>query len=298
MKLKLAISLILISFCLNLKAQDYQSDFIKFFDKGDTLAQKELLEKWERAEPNNAELYTSYFNYYFSLSRKEAVSIDLEPKGEESLEVTDSTNQQKYYINGSSIYLAKPMQKGINYIDKGIKKFPNRLDMRFGKIYAIGQQEDWETFTADIVKTIDYSNENKNKWTWTNNEPVENPEGFFLSSLQDYILQLYNTEEDSLLLNMRRISAEVLKFYSNNVENLSNISLTYILLNEYDKGIEYLLKAEKLNPEDYIVLGNIAYCYKMKEDKENSIKYYEKVIKYGDEQSVFLAKKQIEEFKK
>ncbi|MEP5944204.1 MAG: tetratricopeptide repeat protein, partial [Balneola sp.] len=65
-----------------------------------------------------------------------------------------------------------------------------------------------------------------------------------------------------------------------------------------DKGIEPLLKAEKIDPEDVIVLGNIAQGYKLKGDKETAIEYYEKVIRYGNERSIAYAKQQIQELKK
>jgi tetratricopeptide (TPR) repeat protein len=97
---------------------------------------------------------------------------------------------------------------------------------------------------------------------------------------------------------MRTIAQEILKYYPNHIESLSNLSITYLLTGEYNKGIEPLLKAEKIDPKDAIVLGNIAQGYKLKGDKETEIEYYEKVIKYGDERSIAYAKQQIQELKK
>jgi tetratricopeptide (TPR) repeat protein len=70
------------------------------------------------------------------------------------------------------------------------------------------------------------------------------------------------------------------------------------LSGEYDKGLEPLLKAESINPEDYIVLSNIAQGYKLKGDKNKAIEYYKKTIEYGDEQAKAIARQQIEELKK
>ena len=57
------------------------------------------------------------------------------------------------------------------------------------------------------------------------------------------------------------------------------------------------IKQEKINPEDDIVLSNIAQAYKLKEDFENAIKYYEKVMLYGNEDIIEFAKYQIEQLK-
>ena len=71
-----------------------------------------------------------------------------------------------------------------------------------------------------------------------------------------------------------------------------------MLQKQYDKALGPLLKAEKLNPKDYIVLSNIAQAYKLKGDSKNAIKYYELTSKYGDEQAKKYAEGQIDELKK
>jgi tetratricopeptide (TPR) repeat protein len=290
--------LVIALFSTTVFGQDFKTDFDKYCQEGDTVKQLEILTSWENQDPKNPELFTSYFNYYFLKSKQEVLSMSTEqPKGE-SLSLQDSTGKTAGFI-GSSIYFnPETFNKGIAKIDEGIKLYPNRLDMRFGKIYALGQAKNWQGFTNEIVKTIQYSNENNNQWTWTNNEKKENGKDFFLTSLQDYQLNLYNTGNDDLLVNMRTIAQEILKYYPKHIESLSNLSITYLLTGEYDKGIKPLLKAEKIDPEDAIVLGNIAQGYKLKGDKESAIEYYEKVVKYGDERSIAYAKQQIQELKK
>jgi tetratricopeptide (TPR) repeat protein len=96
---------------------------------------------------------------------------------------------------------------------------------------------------------------------------------------------------------MKRIAETVLKYYPDHIEGLSNLSIVFMLQKQYDKALESLLKAEKLNPKDYIVLSNIAQAYKKKGDTNNAIKYYELTIKHGDEQAKKYAQGQIDELK-
>jgi len=277
-----------IGFC-----QDYQSEFKKFFQANDTINQLKVLKEWKSASPQDAELFTSFFNYHFMRSRKEVLALTTEQPNGEMLVLTDSLNQTAGYLGSQIYYNQTELEKGFNKIDEGIKRYPNRLDMRFGKIYALGQIPDWDNFTSEIVKTVQYSVTNNNNWTWTNNESGKYGKDFFLSSLQDYQVQLYNTGNDDLLMNMRNIANEILKYYPNHVESLSNLSLTYMLTGEYDKGIEPLLRAETIDPKDYIVLSNLAQCYKLKDDKEKAIEYYKRTILYGDESAKEYAKQQI-----
>ncbi len=281
MKLRIIITLI---FVVNFTfGQNYHEKFKKYSEKKDTIQQLKILKEWESKNSNDSELYTSYFNYYFSKSRTEIISISKNSNGKDGYQLKDSIGNVAGYIQPNISYNEKYSNLGIEYIDKGILKFPKRLDMRFGKTYALGQNENYTEFTKEIIKTIEYSNIIKNDWTWTNDKKLDDAENFMLGSIQNYVTQLYNTGNDDLLENMKNIAETILKYYPNHIESLSNISIVYLIRKEIDKGLEYLQKAEKINPTDYIVLGNIAQAYKMKDDKVNAIKYYELVKKYGDE---------------
>jgi len=181
----------------------------------------------------------------------------------------------------------------MEYIETGINKFPDRLDMRFGKTYALGLAEKWDDFTKEIIRAIDHSSTN-NTWLWSNNEVHEGGNDFMLSVIQDYQLQLYNTGVDSLLMDMREIANSTLSHYPEHVESLSNLALTYTVTKEYEKALEPLLKAEKIAPEDYVIIGNMAHVYLQMDDKKMAIEYYEKLIEHGEENAVQFAKEQIE----
>lgn len=207
--------------------QDHKSEFQNALQNNDTVHQLEVLNKWKETKPNDPELFTSYFNYYFLKAKKEGLSISKDqPKGE-GFVIEDSLNQVQGYIGNRIFYNQKILEKGIEIIDQGITLYPNRLDMRFGKIYSLGEIKQWDRFTSEILKTIEYSSKNDNQWTWTNNEPQEGKD-FFLSAIQDYQVQLYNTGNEELLPNMRLIAEEILKYYPNHIESLSNLAVTYL----------------------------------------------------------------------
>lgn len=279
-------------------SQDYHSEFQKYCQTNDTINQLKVLTEWKSTNPKDAELFTSYFNYHFMKSRQEVLALSTDKPNGEGFVLKDSLNKTAGYLGSKIYYKQTELKKGLDKIDEGIKLYPNRLDMRFGKIYALGQIPNWKYFTSEIIKTIKYSAKNNNNWTWTNNGKYDGGKKEFLLDIQNYQLQLYNTGNDELLKNMREIANEILKYYPNHIESLSNLSITYLLTGEYDKGIEPLLRAEKINPKDYIVLSNIAQGYKLKGDKEKAITYYEKVVEFGDDRAKEYAKQQIIELKK
>ncbi|MDD2612134.1 MAG: hypothetical protein PHR38_05040 [Bacteroidales bacterium] len=281
------------AFCIN-----FQSDFNKYLTAKDTINQLKTLEAWQKANPDDPELYTSFFNYHFTKSREEVLSLTTDvPKGEKFV-ISDSTGKVAGYLGNQFCFNINELNKGLEIISEGIRRYPNRLDMRFGKIYTLGEIKDWDNFTKEIIEAVRYSKVNGNQWTWTNNERKKDGKAMFLGSLQDYQLQLYNLGVDSLLVHMRDIASEILMVYPDHVESLSNLSVTYMMTNDYDKAIDVLLQAETFAPKDPIVLMNVAHAYKMKGDKKSSIEYYRKAIKFGDKEAKEYAKQQISELEK
>ncbi len=279
-------------------AQDFKKQFIALNAAKDTAGQIALLKDWEKKAPDDPELYVSYYSYYVWKSKLEYIGLQKKQKGENSLVVKDSTGKTAAYLNDVVQYDPKYLKTGFTYIDKAIKKFPDRLDMRFGKIYMLGETKDYKTFTEEIIKTIDYSAKNKNAWLWRDNEPKKDGKKFLLEGIQNYVVQLYSTNDDGLLDNMKQIAERVLKYYPDHVESLSNVAIVYLVRKEYDNALKPLLKAETLAPADFIVLGNIAQAYKEKGDKPNAIKYYELTLKYGDADAKKMAQEQLDVLKK
>ena len=113
--------------------------------------------------------------------------------------------------------------------------------------------------------------------------------------MQEYVITLYNTKNDSLLPNMRQISEAVLKYYPDHVESLANVALTYVVIGQYDKGLPYLLKAEKIAPKDIIVLNNIAEVFLRTNDNPNAKIYLNKIIKYGNKEEQAQAKERLKQ---
>jgi tetratricopeptide (TPR) repeat protein len=284
-----------------LKAQTYKQQFNELFSKKDTAAQRQLLEKWQKTDANDPELFVAYYNYYVVKGKKEMITIGQNPKGENVFQILDQDTSKKEpvaYMYGDVYYEPDLLSKGFDWINKGIEKFPNRLDMRFGKTYIFGQIGDYESFTKEIIKAIDYSVINSNQWVWSENKTVDDPKKKMLQTIQSYQIQLYNTGNDSLLNNMKRIAESVLKYYPDHIESLSNLSIVFMLQKNYDDALIALIKAEKLNSKDFIVLSNIAQAYKLKGDSAKAIEYYELVRVHGDEEAKQYATEQIKELKK
>jgi tetratricopeptide (TPR) repeat protein len=263
-------------------AQTYRERFVKLLNANDAKGQLELLKSWEKELPNDPELYVSFFNYYFLKSRQETVTLTTSrPQGESIPLSKENDDKIAGYIGTDVTFTRAEFDAGISYIDRGITKFPDRLDMRFGKMYALGQIRNYDRFVDEIVKTVDRSDLNKNAWSWKDGKPLERPREFMLRSIQDYVVQLFDAGDEGVKF-IKPIAETVLKYYPDHVESLSNLSVFYSMKGDFEAALVPLQKAEKLAPDDFVIIGNIAYSYYKKHDKANATKYYQKLAQIGD----------------
>lgn len=262
--------------------QEYQTDFLKHFNTGNTKKQLKVLKKWEAEFPQDAALFTSYFNYHIVKAEEVAKDTSLYPEGAGTVVVFRS---ERFAID--------ELEKGFKKIDDGIEKYPNRLDMRFGKIFVLGHMEDWNAFTKEIIKAIEYSTKNKNKWTCTDGTGSPEDQESFLLAIRNYQIGLYDVGNDDLIDNIIEISNAVDTHYPEHVDNLITLSTCYLLKKDYDKGIDALLKAESINQNDYVILGKIAEAYKLKGDYKQAIEYYKKTYIQGNERAIAYAREQV-----
>jgi tetratricopeptide (TPR) repeat protein len=299
MKLKLTfLSIAVTCFIQPIFAQNYMADFKALVAKNDTAAAFKILQGWQKAGINDPDFYIASYNYYAKKGLTEILSLQKDQPAGQSFQLTDSTGKVAGYLGGGQTsYNLIYLNKGFEYIDTGISKFPARLDMRFGKVYLLGKIENYKAFSEEIIKAVNYGQTIGFKWIWSGGKPVEDPENFMLSNIQTYIIQLNNAGDQNMDY-IRDISLAILKYKPNNVVSLSDLSISYLTKKDYPRALETLLKAEKLAPHDYIVLNNIAYCYELQGNKPNALKYYQLVKQYGNDEAKASADKKIAELNK
>lgn len=284
-------------FSFKANGQNYKKDFEKLCTTGDTLKQEALLKKWEKAKPEDAELYIAWFNYYVSKAKTEIVTTI--PHPDEAKAATNGKTKGKKPAKIPQAYTSEigyrqePLNKGFKYINTGIDKYPTRLDMRFGKIYMLGETFMFTALTKDLIATLNYGNTIHNKWKWAENKPLDKPEQFMLSAIQEYVALIYNSGGKAQVENMKQIAEAVLKYYPKNVESLSDLGISYSVKGDLDNALKSFLKATAIAPKDFIVLNNIANIYEKKNDTTNAVKYYTLTQKYGDPEAKDLATREL-----
>ncbi len=276
--------------------QGYQDRFNDLMVQADTAAQAELLAQWHAAKPGDPEYFISCFNYWIAKSKKDQMPESRRADEDNEIIVADSGAAGKRNAFATAAkYDMQGVRKGLACINEGIAQNPNRLDMRLGKIYMLGETGSYTELTTETIAAVEHSDQIKNAWLWQNNAPLPKADSVLLAAAHNYMNTIYNTENDSLLPRVREIGEAVLKWHPGHAPTLIDLAVTYIVQADYEPALEYLKQAEKVAPTDITVLNDIAVIYKKMSDYENAKKYFQKMAKYGNEEEKYHANQQLRE---
>src|SRR5690349_6446810 len=121
-----------------LRAQCYKTDFQKAFHDGNEEEVVTLLAKWNNTHPEDPEMFVAHFNYYLHKSRQEVIGLGTEPgKGDNLTLLKQNTKEPAGYMYNQVVYDDSLFQLAQYYIQQGIERNPNRLDMHFGRLYSL-----------------------------------------------------------------------------------------------------------------------------------------------------------------
>jgi len=177
-----------------------------------------------------------------------------------------------------------------------IRAFPSRLDYRYDYLNELSRSKDWKRLTDEVVALVSFSYQTKHNWLWNNQfDAIGNDaESFLLSTVQDYVLMLYMTDNEINYEYINKISDAVLDDNPNHRDFLTYPAMTNAAVGNYDKALTYLHKAENLHREDGTVAILLADNYLKLNNTNLALSYYKKAVRYGSESEIIAAKKAIE----
>jgi len=282
------------------KVSEEYSAFIKLLRSKDTAAQRVFLAQWAGIGQQDPEFYVCYANYYTNLAKKEVINMTTVPPaaGEEAFTMNDSVGNVVGYLRSQTIMDDELSAESLVWLNKGIARFPQRLDLLFGKVYMYGKLNQFDSFATTLLSAIEKSVENNFEWQWSKGVVLQDGKQFLFSTCQDYIAQLFNAEDSAALLWIEPISLALLEIDPKNVPCTSNLAVSNMMLRRWDEALVHLNKAHALDPKDDIVLANMGYCNLHLRNKSQAKKYYSLLKKSSEPEYQKLAKEMLQEVKR
>lgn len=268
--------------------ENYQEKYLKLFQDDDLDHLLPLLQEWEKSAPNDIEVYIAYFNYYLRLGTSSQITMGQMDDG-------------RYGIYNREEYEKENTTKAISYLDEALKISNDRLDIYFGKCSILTKTHEYEELTATIKQFLHRSKINKNRWLWSNNKTFESlgwpGEEVIFSGLNDYLNAMFNDFSLSEEYIKEIVELEM-DLYPKNIWGLNHAARYYDLSGDREQAIRILEKAHKIDPADYVVLGNLAYLCEEAKDYESALKYYNNLKELNIPEATRYANEGIDRIKK
>ena len=273
---------------------NWYEKYLSCVNDSDVHAWKTLIEQWEQAEPESPDVYAAWYNYYIKLAMTDVVALTTTAPedNQEALQLIDSTGVVAGYMYGIESYNDSILQMGYQKLDTAIRLFPDRLDLPFGKVAMLFRQQHYLDVIQELRHVLDRSEKNGNRWLWTLNQPLDDGEYILKDSMQDYFAQLFDAGQSDYAL---QLIEWMLRLYPTDVIFRSDKASLLAIAKRYSEALPIYLSVYEDNPDDIIVISNIAHIYYTLGDKEATLKYYSELVQCGDSEIEDIAKQRIKE---
>lgn len=278
----------------NPTAEDFQNRYNLLVSKlGSTgVGIETLLDKWEEAYPDDINMLTGKFAYYFAKSQSSSVEPKDQSKylGEKPiLTLNDSTGRKVNYfqvISYDDILFGKSQQA----IDKAIQLSPERLDLRFQKIASLVgyEQESPDMALSDLRSLIIYNETRHPKWVYPGAEQVNDE--FFSAAIQEYCFLFFKYATPATYEAFRQLSSTMLTYEPDNILFLDNMGSYYLVVKRDDKtAAKYYNKVLKIKPDDLTAIRNMIILARNSKNTKLERKYLPLLVEYTDSEAERLS---------
>lgn len=234
-----------------------------------------VINHWEEDYPDDVEMLTAKFNYYFAKSQSSKVVEKNQKKflgAEPTLTLKDSLGNPKSYFE-ETFYDDSLFAIASQAMDKAIRLNPRCLELRFAKITSLiaFEKESPDMALSTLKSLIDFTYTSNYVWTY-GGDLVDN--GFFVDAVQEYCYSLFLTNTPVSQEGFREVSEKMLKYNPDRTEFMSNIGSYYLTVkNDTKSALKYYNKVLKYNPIDYAAIKNCVIIAKKNQDVKLEKKY-------------------------
>lgn len=279
---------VMLAACVSAAAQNTSEEFLRRYNTlvknvgVDGVGVETLLNRWESAFPDDTEMLTARFTYYFTKSQSSEVlqkDADRFMGQKPMLSLKDSLGNdvnyfQEYFYEDSLFAMASTA------IDKAIRLDPTNLNLRFNKFNSLMayEKENPDMTTMAISSLIDYIGTNRNS-SWKCNGEAADDE-LIKAAIQEYCLSLYTIASPAAFESFRKLSERMLVWYKDDPMFLDNIG-TYWLIAKKDskQALKWYTKAIKKDPNDYTAIKNCVLMARNDKNAKLEKKYLPALIK-------------------
>lgn len=265
---------------ITMVANDYRSEFFTLIDENNYNAADSVLALWTAESPDNPEVQVARFNLLFNSSRNSMLSVNngTDYRGDH-LVFSDSLGHHAGIIGEHIEWNDSLYNEAINVIGNSVRRWPERLDMRWGMAKAESERNRWKEVAEIVNAVLDRSEETGFAWTWADGVALKDSAEIIVNAgAFDYLSMMLSDEEGCDMAMADSLASRISEIFPNDCRVLNILGSIRYNNNDIDKALEYFIKADEACPGDGIIAGNIAYLYFENGNEEKALELYSKIV--------------------
>jgi tetratricopeptide (TPR) repeat protein len=278
-------------------AADFTTEFEKVKARKDVAATEKFLAEQYETNKTNPEYFIAAANFWWNLGLE--VNISTKPAAPGGIQITEQGTGKAVGSIGT-LGEANPdiPRKAVKLLTEATQKFPQRADIWMGLAYLQHELKEEDDCLKTLDAFLDQVAEKKLRFTWKKNGPFPQPmERFIPESVQTYSGAFYRAASKDGDLRCRELCEHLIKAFPDHPYAYNNLAALSHAQNDEAASLRYLLLASSKDPKDALVLMNIGDAYSRAGDKAKAREYFEKALKYGDDETKADAKKSLARLK-
>lgn len=238
-----------------------------------------VLNNWAAVAPDDVNMLTGRFSYYFAKSQRTEVVQKEQGKfmgAAPVLVLKDSTGTDVNYFQ-ETFYNDSLYTLSMKYLDRAIRLDSDRLDLRFLKATALVayEKESPDMALAYLEKLADENVLVDGQWEYPG---VEMSDTLFCSLMQEYCYTFFNIGSKGAYSAFYRLSEKMLGYYPDEVVFMDNMGSYYLVAeNDSKTAMKYYSKVLKKAPDDYTAIKNSVLIARKQKNTKMEKKYLEKL---------------------
>lgn len=246
-------------------AGKYQIPFNEYLDEGKYQEADSILREWNRATPNDPELFSARSIMYLHRAF-----------GNDSL--------QDAFVDSA-----------FTVIDRGIAALPDRIDFRIGKATTASMIGRWATAIDAIDGLLDRDAENGGHWFEAGNTVKSNADSIIADVVFKLFIDIFDSNSRDVIKSALPTAAKAAKRFDSDLKILNMAGSFNLGIGNNDTALIYFEEASRIAPDDLMTLSNIGYVKYLQGDSVKALEVYRQIANGDyDKESQDAARQMVE----
>lgn len=245
--------------------RNFGAEIDALLDKEQAQKALPILDEWkQKGGERVADYFVAGANIWRALSRKEVVAVDSVPAGKykvgkgkgDSLTIENDRGKKVGEIHTTVEIDAQKMRKAVGFLDEGVRRFPNRLDIPVGRAYLFREQHDLPNEMASLRAFVAQARAAKSP-LYGEQPPKDPVDELAVKVLNQYGREHFEADEPE---PAKAVAELLVELYPKRAQGYNLLGYYQATREDWTAARREFQRALAVAPDDKLVKENIAEC--------------------------------------